>query len=297
VRNFALILLSLTALIATSATASAREAQRVEPNSKWVLDYAPERCVLARAFGTGDQSVTLQIISYGDWNGFHTVLTGPLVPHPMQPGGSVRVNFPGDKQERDPVYALEGSFGTESAAAFDLYFGPNKPSTKGLRLMDHERWQLALEDDQPKPDFDRQVDTIGFELDHGFKVTLHVESMAAPLAALRKCVDDLYRSWGIDPEVQKNLSRPPRPLSTTVSKVQNHFPASELDGANGYVRVRLLVDASGQAKSCVVQAGGVDEAYQKAACDNLTGRFEPALDKNGQPVSSMYYNAVVYFIE
>jgi hypothetical protein len=287
----------IAALSVGSISAMARDARILEPSSKWVLDYAPERCTLARSFGSDDESMTFQIISYGDWNNFHTMISGPLVPRPVRPGGKVRIAFSGDKQKRDPIFALEGSTGTSSAASFDLYFGPFKPLPKGLRLMDHEQQQRFLELARPEPEVDKQVDSLTLELDHGTPTELHVENMAAPLAALRKCVDDLYNSWGMDAEVQRNLSRLPRPLPQTLHNVENHYPASQqLAQNNGYVRVRLLIDADGQPKSCVMQVEPVDEAFKKAVCDNLSGRFEPALDKDGHPVESMYFTAVIYLI-
>lgn len=288
---------AVAALLGVATSATARDTTPLEPSSKWVLDYADERCTLARSFGTGDDSITLRIDSYGSWNNFNTVLTGPLLPRTLTTFGSVRVAFPGDSERRDAIYAVKGQLGTATAYTFYLYVGPNNPADKGRKLFDDERRRRDHERGKPRPEYDRQVDSITFEFDRVSRLTLHVENMAAPLAALRSCVDDLYKSWGMNAEVQKSLSREARPLPQTILQLQNHFPVSKLSGPNAYVRVRIMVDATGQAKSCIMQGENVDPTFEKAVCSNLTGRFEPALDKDGHPVESMFSNAVIFLTD
>jgi hypothetical protein len=55
-----------------------------------------------------------------------------------------------------------------------------------------------------------------------------------------------------------------------------------------------MVDAQGQPTGCVVQVPNIESAFSRAVCDNLAGRFEPALDEAGNPVAGMYRTSVIY---
>jgi hypothetical protein len=282
-------------LAATPNPAWARDPLRVEPASQWVLDYADEHCSLARTFGSGDTAATLRISSYGSWNSFETFLTGPLVPHAIAPYGSVRIAFPSDSEQRDLVWALKGTAGDTSAVSFPIYFGPYNPWYKGRQLHDEDKARLTLEQDRPYPEFDRKTDGITLDFDNAPPIYLHLQDMAAPLAALRACVDDLYKSWKLDPTVQKALSRRAKPLPLTVAEIQRHYPVAQLGKQkNGYVRVRLKLDATGQPTACAIQDEPADEAFRKATCDHLTGDFDPALDKDGHPVETVYFTSIVF---
>ena len=196
------------------------------------------------------------------------------MPRALAAYGSVRIAFPVDSQKRDLVWALKGSTNTTSAVSFPVQFGAYNPWYKGRRLLDDDRMRLALEHDRPSPEFDRQVEGITLDFDNTAPIYLHLQNMAAPLAALRECVDDLYKSWVLDPQAQKSLSRRAKPLPTTIAELQRHYPAAqEGKQKNAYVRVRLKIDSTGQATACTMQAEPVDEAFRKAVCSHLTGAF------------------------
>jgi hypothetical protein len=69
----------------------------------------------------------------------------------------------------------------------------------------------------------------------------------------------------------------------------------QLRGLDAYVPVRLSIDASGNATNCVIQQASIDAASQ-AVCKNLVGKFEPALDKDGHPVPSIFNTGVMYSV-
>jgi hypothetical protein len=149
---------------------------------------------------------------------------------------------------------------------------------------------------RPEPDYDATVTSLSIRV-RGTTMVLHTGSMARPLVAMRACIDDLYKSWGMDPAQQKTLFRDASPARSTVNHVKAVYPTRALfNGTNAYVPVRLAIDTSGNATSCVVQAEGVDKLFSDAVCDNLQGKFRPALDSNGNPVASMYHTSVVYLV-
>jgi hypothetical protein len=56
----------------------------------------------------------------------------------------------------------------------------------------------------------------------------------------------------------------------------------------------LKIDTVGRPTSCVVQDEPAEEAFRKAACEHLTGGFDPALDKDGHPVETVYFTSIVF---
>jgi outer membrane biosynthesis protein TonB len=121
--------------------------------------------------------------------------------------------------------------------------------------------------------------------------------MTAPLTAMRECLDNLIETWGIDPVQDKTLTRRPVPDLSSVRRLQRAYPMQMVQaGQSAVVPVRIMVDAAGQASQCVVQLPHVERAFKEAVCDRLAERFSPALDKDGQPVASVFHTTVIYQI-
>jgi outer membrane biosynthesis protein TonB len=122
--------------------------------------------------------------------------------------------------------------------------------------------------------------------------------MGPPLRALETCVDDLQAHWGLDPLEQRQLTRPPIPKPATIRRIQRRYPSDlALQGVSAFVPVRLLVDAEGRPTQCVVQVESVDEEFKRAVCAGMARGFEPALDKDGQPVPALYTTSVTFLME
>ncbi len=69
------------------------------------------------------------------------------------------------------------------------------------------------------------------------------------------------------------------------------YPSSSLrEEAEGITRTRLSVGADGRVTACEVTGSSGNSALDQAACRNLQrrARFEPALDRDGNPVASTY---------
>jgi len=288
-------LAGLLALLA-SETLAAREPTPLEPSSVWLLDYADERCSLTRDFGSGPERVQLRIMSYGTWNLFHTIVSGPGVTGFNRPIGFASFRFAGDPDDRE-TEAVYGTVGEaeDPAASFSISFAPYFDEGLLRRMSDDERRARSHEREQPDPAFDATVDRLWMKLERGAPIELRTGGMAEPLAALRACVDDLFQSWGADPAKQKTLSRSAEPLKSTVRKMQ--YPTQMLsNGMSAFVPVRLSVDAAGNPGTCIVQVDQLDTKFKQAVCDGLASKFEPALDAKGQPTNSIETTSVIYRI-
>jgi len=285
---------------AASAADRQHQTHTLEPTSKWVLNYADERCSLLRNFGNGDDAVLLQIDSYGSWNTFRVTLSGTAVPRSNHPAGTGSFRFSSDVSEREAAL-LQGTLGEKgvAAASLSMHFspGPEIKQEEFDKLGTEEKARMEVALDRPRPEFDDAVETISVTFPRGRSVELHVQGMAEPLKAMRTCVDDLYRSWGIEPSAQKSLSAAAVPLPKTVKHVQSDYPPQKLrEGQSAYVPVRMTVSEDGKASSCVVQSSAVDEDFKHAVCANLQGDFAPARNASGAAIQSLYNTSVVYLI-
>jgi hypothetical protein len=278
------------------AAAAPRQLE-LEPSAAWTLNYDAERCNLMREFGTGDSKAHLEIISFGSWNRFQVFLTGPALHKLQGSAGTAKVQLTGDAEARDET-TFQGKSGKNGAILFGFAFSPPADREAYYRLPQDEKDRQLTATMRPSPDYDATVNSMSVRPQGGPTIVMKLGSMATPLEALRTCVDDLVKSWGGDPDAEKTLSRNAVPLKSTVNKVQAVYPEKMLNaGINGFVPVRLSIDATGNASNCVIQLESVDKAFAKAVCDNLTGKFEPALDKDGKPVPTIYHTRVVYRVE
>jgi hypothetical protein len=286
------------AIMATPAAASAPNPPPLplDPSSKWDIDYGLERCSLMREFGSDEATLHLQIDSFGGWNNFRVTLTGSAIPRLAGPTGKARIRLTGDLEDGE-LDTLQGSAGKWPALSFSLRFVPFISPAAIKDMSDDEKTRVALEQTRPQPDFDATLDSLTVSPTRTRTLVLKLGNMAKPLTAMRACIDDLFRSWGGDPALQKSLSRLARPVNRTVWKVQGDYPREmALTGTSAYVPVRLLIDAQGNPSSCTVQAETVDQPFKDAVCANLAHPFDPALDKDGKPVASIVNTSVLYLM-
>lgn len=69
------------------------------------------------------------------------------------------------------------------------------------------------------------------------------------------------------------------------------YPSSSLrEEAEGVTGTRLSVGPDGRVTNCEVTSSSGNSALDQAACRNLLrrARFEPALDRDGNPVASTF---------
>jgi hypothetical protein len=290
------ILVAILCGCVVAAPATAREPLRLEPTSKWDIDYGTERCSLMRDFGAGQAAIHLQIDSFGFWNRFRVLLSGTAVPNLAGPTGTANVSRTGDPKP-STLRTLQGKAGKVNAVSFDLAFAPYVSPEAYRRMSDEAQKDWDTKMSRPQPDYDATVDSLSIQPGRGTNLVLHVGNMAAPLAAMRTCIDDMYKSWDMDPAQQRALSKWARPKRGTIRKVQADYPLGALmTGTSAFVPVRLTIDATGATSACVVQADNVDKAFKAAVCDHLQSQFEPALDADGKPVPSIYHTSVIYLI-
>jgi hypothetical protein len=266
----------------------------VRPSTAWTLDFADERCSLIREFADGEDKIRLQLDSYGPSPGYQVRISGDLIGgSDAAPIAEFRVGYSPDTRERGQMGMIVGKLGSENAVSFGPGFLPDVPMAEAAQV-----------------EFERSVThmTVAFRQRKPFR--LEVGGMAAPLAAMAKCVDDLVTSWGIDPAVQRGLRRPPMLVALpegytrvrvdltddhpgyterryqAMARAQARERAGPVPHA-GYVSpIRVMIDATGKVTACVAQVPSATEAYRRSVCETFAGPYQPALDAEGKPVAS-----------
>jgi hypothetical protein len=268
----------------------------LEPTSDWVLDYADERCSLNRTYGESPEALFLRIDSFGSVIGYRFQIAGPTVPPARVPTSEMTIRFTPDAEDRK-TQSLHGKVGELPAVSFSASFATYEDSEAYTRMSRAQQMAYSAQPKQPEPEFEAKVTTVIMGLSNGRAVQLSLGNMARPLAAMRDCVGDLHSSWGLDPAEHQGLTRLAIPKLSTVRRVQRNYPSNMLwSGTNAYVPVRVMVDATGEATACVVQIEEIGEAFKEAVCRGLARGYEPALDREGMPVASVYSTSVFYLV-
>lgn len=260
-----------------------------------MLDYAEERCRLIRTFGDGDNLVRLQIVSFGAPYSLRATIHGGIIPSASSPMGEIGLRLTPDTEMRH-LPALLGTVGEESAITFVLDVAPPMDA-KGTQHMDQmERFALLRSTLTLRPDFENRTNSMMLEMGRGRrKLKLRTGRLASPLQALRDCVTSLQQSWGLDPQREERLQRPPLIREDAVRELREQYPANMArDGQSAYVPVRVMVDAAGKPTQCVPQTSLPPKDFLDAVCKGLRRDFDPALDENGRPVASIFRTAVLY---
>lgn len=268
----------------------------LEPIGPWKLASKFERCSLSRKFGSEGNPVHFQIDSYGSRVQFRVEISGSSVPLARTVTGVIAYRLTPDLSYREKIHYLQGTSANGRAVWLSMVFLPPELwERKFDKLSQEDVFALVAQPDTILPDFEKAVDEITLRMKFGKTLRLQLGSMAEPLETLRNCVDDLRKSWGLDPVQQKSLSRSPIPDLQSVREMQRSYPPKMIkEFRNAFVPVRIMVDEQGNAIDCVVQRPNVSDEFKRATCDGLASHFKPALDAAGRPVASVYGANVVF---
>lgn len=285
----------IAAAVLASPAAAQDVAEIIEPSSRWNLNVGDSSCRAGRIFGEGSNRHVLIMDRLGPGDYFNLVVAGPAVERLKLNAGSngLAFGFGPDEamQERSLFLSTFPEFGaalTGTVAFADLSDDAagetDKDNAIGYRVSAEREKAIQWLDVRTKK-------SPGFRLETG--------SMGNIMAAMRQCTRDLMEQWGIDVERHESMIRTPKPLNDASDWVseKDYTSAMIRRGDQGVVRFRLSIDAEGSPTQCHVQGGTAPEALNDYACKLLLrrARFDPALDKNGEPMES-FYRASVRFL-
>lgn len=274
-----------------SAQAAWAEADAVlEPKDKWVLNYANDSCRLARTFGEGDEQVVLILDQFQPADRVDVSLVGKKFARARAIKVPAATSFGPGLGAGKFSDALIGVIGADRApilmmGARDLL---NRPFVKGPDTETRFVFQTTPEQEAAINELQIRTGTQ--------TLTLNTQSLGQPLAAMRKCLKDLVRDWGFDPEQQAALKQRAAPINTPTEWVRTMkaMPRAVLEGQSAVIRFRLMVDPQGKPTQCFIQNATLAAEIAKTTCDILLkgARFSPALDSEGKAIASYYINSM-----
>ncbi|WP_232491717.1 energy transducer TonB [Novosphingobium kaempferiae] len=89
----------------------------------------------------------------------------------------------------------------------------------------------------------------------------------------------------------------PKGQGSWAARIQSNYPTrAAREEREGRVGVRVTVGPDGKVSACSVSGSSGSPDLDEAACDGMQryARFDPALDADGNPISSSYQTAIVY---
>ena len=267
---------------------AAQAADKVlEPSDKWVLNYADDSCRLARAFGKDDDKVVLVLDQFMPAGMFDLSLIGKRLGRFAENRVSLSATFGPGLPTGEFHDAITGTVGPDKTAI--LMIGSrdllNRRPVKGAS---EEVFATTTEQEAAVTELHIAASSV--------RLKLHTGSMASPLAAMRTCISDLVKTWGLDAAQQESLSSRPVPTTSPTKWLTSpDYPKGPLAiGASAIIRFRVMVSAEGVPTKCAIQQATSSPEFTKLTCDLLVkrARFSPALDRDGKPVASFYTNSV-----
>ncbi len=245
---------------AAAAVATADPAA-VEPSGKWVVEYADTMCVLSRDYGTGADKVTLA-----------------LRPLPMSSETQVAL-FSEGKGPQIPAGKAEITVLSQGKPATGTYQRVTLPN-QAVRVATMYFDGTALDD-----------------LDKATVITLRlgkeahqlaVPGIAGAMRALATCQADLLKGWGVEMKERANLSRPATGSAARFFGPSAYPPDAISAGQQGRVVAVASINQSGKVEHCTIVASSKSPSLDGATCEILRkqGKFSPALDLAGHPVTS-----------
>lgn len=233
------------AIIALALQAAAPAGHVDRSAAKWGVEYAPDQCIINRAFGDGPKPSILAI--------------------DVDP-----VNDSGDLVLLTPTQVSRGKSGVATitlapqgtALRASWIAAPTRQGGYALRLLlAPETWQQVMAAEQ-------------LSIDAGalFPVSLPVKGIAKALAAAKTCGRDLLRSWGADPDAMIPLEGQ---LNRDWVQVADYPADAFRSGQQGTVRILVTVDASGRPIACKVARSSGVPSLDSATCTAMMtrGRF------------------------
>ena len=260
------------------------------PASPWAIDYAQDSCALRRSFAVGSDQIFLELRQFGPGAAFELTLAS----NTFHPTVSVRTRFDPDDTFFAPHDAVLLAAGTLHAVQYTDSFRPQASKTDSKPVAE---WPEAERDARERAITGLTIAGVAHQ-----DVTLLTGPMDQPMAAMRTCLDDLLKQLGLDPAVQRSLSRQAKAVDQMewARRTQEDLPPDVVRfGGRGRAHLRLIVGPDGKPTTCVAFRGSGAPGFGKYACDKALkyAHFEPALDANSQPVGTAYFTIVSYDVQ
>lgn len=274
------------ALVSTPASA---EPVVLKPSSPWNVDFADNKCRLARLFGEGDNSHLVFFEQYWPSESFGLTVAGPSYKR-IRDRQPTELRF----SESQPVQRSEPFTGTvvgygKGVIYSSIKIGPDADTeeqdarTTGLSMLD--------------TGIAGTVEFVGLK-QSGDEIRLLTGPLDKAFDVLNQCTSGLLAEWGLDPEQQRSATRLPQwtNIGPMVRRIQESYPIRARHiGEQGIMRMRVIVSAEGRVEDCAIIKATNTDRLESPACNVMKDAiFEPGLDAAGKPFRSLYVTSITY---
>ncbi len=277
---------------ASPVAAAERAAQSLTASGPWQINFADDKCQLARGFGDEKSKHILIFEQFGPDRTFSMTVAGKSFAK-FTGKRQFSVQF-GEKGGAQEISGFTGDLDTFGSAVIFSTLWLEKTETPASEADDSTQPGLAAIDLSSAKNL-KNV-TIS-QKKHA--VRMMTGNLAKPLAALNTCSEDLVRAWGFDPEKQKRRDKGPTWTNAmyVTKQIQQKYPSRAVRvGEQGIFRMRVTVDADGTVSECVLLGSTKQDRLKSPACGIMrrSADFEPAVDQQGEPMRSYYNGTIVY---
>ena len=267
----------------------------LEPSSNWELDYAPDSCALRRTFGEGDRQTQLEMRRFSPSTTLQTTVATKAAKIARR---SYRFRF-GDAEWDEIDHPLYAQFGNGLQGVIFRHALFEIPFDEDTEAREWDRFQRENDISALEAEAAAKVASVTISRAFHEDIVLNTGSLEEPFRALNGCVDDLLNRWGIDVAAHKTRSRSPLPLDPAKAVRMVSYPPKMLrQNLPGLVNVRLDIDKTGRVTDCHIQMPLSDPEFETSSCADIQHalEFEPALDRDGNPMKSYFVTAVHFRI-
>ena len=269
---FAKVLISAAmAVTAGSVAAALPPPPLARPTAQWVVDFAEKRCLASRAYVAGNNELVVGI-----------------QPLPSTDRTRIYIQAASDLRTLDSQSA-KISIGNERLPAGYLAVEPVvKPG--------HVRYSFGLD----RGTLQKLIQAGRLTVDSKkLRADIPLTKLPSIAILLDQCSQALLAHWGLTPEAQAALVSFPKPKGSRPILLASDYPKMAIDRlAIGVVEVVLNVDSSGKAVGCRMVRSSGHPDLDAVTCKRLQQRakFDPAINRQGQAVTSVYYMPVHWSI-
>ena len=250
---------ALITILCCGSLASSASGAPLQPLKPWSLDHGSTQCTAARAYGDASAPVTLGIVPSLSGTTYMLQVSEPR---------------PGPHFAQDSDGSVD--FGKGPIKAGVLYFGAGvDQSALQFRLMASQMEQAS------------SASTMHLQGPNRTEFELALADMPTVLDALRKCTDDLERSWN----VRGSFRKPQAPLGNITDMfVTSDMPPDAMKKQRDGTQYQLMVDETGAISGCDVLVPSGSALIDTTGCQLVRerARFKPAMDTTGKAVRSVW---------
>lgn len=273
----------------TAPVLAADEQIILERSSQWNVDFAPTKCRLAASFGTQEERHLLFFEQHYPSAYAGLTLAGPGFDRFRSRRSTDLSFYEGQESLRTEPFTGElqsvGNAVIYSNVHIEHGTEESEDSSNGFPQLD--------------PALGDQTEFVSVT-QRGREVRFATGPLGEAFKVLNTCTQDMMRDWGLDVDQHLSATQMPKWLNeaAVARRITSNYPRSALvRGEQAIIRMRVIVDETGDVERCEMTDATTTERLQSPACAAMErAEFAPALDASGQPFRSFYATSIVYQI-